>query len=69
MNFFFNIFAIHSSSRDEKRCQISVRLFPYFEALYTNSVYAIPTSQGRNQPLYERQMTKSGRNRVKEAIK
>ena len=25
----------------------------------------IPTSQGRNQPLYERHMTKSGRNRVK----
>ena len=25
----------------------------------------IPTSQGRNQPLYERHVTKSGRNRVK----
>ena len=25
----------------------------------------IPTGQGRNQPLYERHMTKSGRNRVK----
>ena len=24
----------------------------------------IPTSQGRNQPLYERHVTKSGRNRV-----
>ena len=35
---FFDIFAIHSSSRHEKRCQLSLRLFPYFEALYTNSV-------------------------------
>ena len=26
----------------------------------------IPTGQGRNQPLYERHVTKSGRNRVKE---
>ena len=25
----------------------------------------IPTRQGRNQPLYERHVTKSGRNRVK----
>ena len=25
----------------------------------------IPTGQGRNQPLYERHLTKSGRNRVK----
>jgi hypothetical protein len=25
----------------------------------------IPTGQGRNQPLYERHMTKSGRNRGK----
>ena len=25
-----------------------------------------PTGQGRNQPLYERHMTKSGRNRVKD---
>ena len=25
----------------------------------------IPTGQGRNQPLYERHMTKSGRNKVK----
>ena len=25
----------------------------------------IPTGQGRNQPLYERQVTKSGRNMVK----
>ena len=25
----------------------------------------IPTNQGRNQPLYERHVTKSGRNRVK----
>ena len=29
------------------------------------SVNPIPTSQGRNQPLYERQVTKFGRNRVK----
>ena len=28
--FFFDIFAIHSSSRHEKRCQISVRLFSLF---------------------------------------
>ena len=28
----------------------------------------IPTSQGQNQPLYERHMTKSGRNRVKPSI-
>ena len=25
----------------------------------------VPTGQGRNQPLYEHHMTKSGRNRVK----
>jgi hypothetical protein len=28
----------------------------------------IPTSQGRNQPLYERHVTKSGRNRVKTVV-
>ena len=28
----------------------------------------IPTSQGRNQPLYERHVTKSGRSRVKEVF-
>ena len=28
----------------------------------------IPTSQGRNQPLYERHVTKSGRNRVKKVL-
>ena len=32
------------------------------ELFYINP---IPTSQGRNQPLYERHVTKSGRNRVK----
>ena len=36
--FFFDIFAIHLSRRNEKRCQMSLRLFPYFEALYSNSV-------------------------------
>ena len=35
--FFLYIFAIHSSSRHKKRCQMSLRLFPYFDALYTNS--------------------------------
>ena len=30
-----------------------------------SSLNPIPTSQGRNQPLYERHVTKSGRNRVK----
>ena len=33
--FFFDIFAIHSSSRHEKRCQISVRLF----SLFPGSIY------------------------------
>ena len=33
--FFFDIFAIHSSSRHEKRCQISVRLF----SLFRGSIY------------------------------
>ena len=28
-------------------------------------INSIPTGQGRNQPLYERHVTKSGRNRVK----
>ena len=28
----------------------------------------IPTSQGRNQPLYERHVTKSGRNRVNKGM-
>ena len=32
---FFDIFAIHSSSRHEKRCQISVRLF----SLFRGSIY------------------------------
>ena len=30
-----------------------------------NGFNPIPTSQGRNQPLYERHLTKSCRNRVK----
>ena len=30
-NFFFDIFAIHSSSRHEKRCQMSLRLFSLFQ--------------------------------------
>ena len=34
-NFFFNIFAIHSSSRHEKCCQMSVRLF----SLFRGSIY------------------------------
>ena len=38
----YDIFAIHSSSRHEKRCQIR-DFFPYFEALYTNS--AIPIQE------------------------
>ena len=29
------------------------------------SVNPIPTGHGRNQPIYERHMTKSGRNRIK----
>ena len=33
------------------------------------SHFPIPNSQGRNQPLYERHMTKSGRNRVNQGIK
>ena len=33
--FFFDIFAIHSSSRREKRCQMSVRLF----SLFRGSIY------------------------------
>ena len=37
-----------------------------FSCLFlTASLNPIPTSQGPNQPLYERQMTKSGWNRVK----
>ena len=36
-NFFFYIFAIHSSSRHEKHCQMFIRLFAYFNALKTNS--------------------------------
>ena len=30
-NFFFDIFAIHSSNRHEKHCQMSVRLFSLFQ--------------------------------------
>ena len=33
--FFFDIFATHSSSRNEKRCQMSVRLF----SLFPGSIY------------------------------
>ena len=33
--FFFDIFAIHSSSRHEKRCQMSLRLF----SLFRGSIY------------------------------
>ena len=32
----------------------------------TKAFNPIPTGQGRNQPLYEHHVTKSGRNRVKE---
>ena len=31
-----------------------------------SSLNPIPTGHGRNQPIYERHVTKSGRNRVKE---
>ena len=31
MKFFFYIFAIHSSSRHEKRCQMRLRLFSLFQ--------------------------------------
>ena len=34
-NFFFDIFAIHSSSRHEKRCQMSLRFF----SLFRGSIY------------------------------
>ena len=33
------------------------------------AVNPIPTSHGRNQPIYERHVTKSGRNRVKDPIR
>ena len=37
-----------------------------FNTQYTGVILnPIPTSQGRNQPLYERHVTKAGRNRVK----
>ena len=44
---FFDIFGIHSSSRHEKRCQMSVRLFPYFKALETNSEETNLTKTGK----------------------
>ena len=34
----------------------------------TDIVNPIPTGHGRNQPIYERHVTKSGRNRVKDSI-
>ena len=37
----------------------------FYEDKMQNEVNPIPTCQGRNQPLYEHHMTKSGRNRVK----
>ena len=39
----------------------TVELYGFISAHVLNP---IPTSQGRNQPLYERHVTKSGRNRV-----
>ena len=41
----------------------TVELYGFISAHVLNP---IPTSQGRNQPLYERHMTKSSRNRVNE---
>ena len=38
------------------------------EQLHLHSVNPIPTGTGWNQPLYERHVTKSGRNRVKQQI-
>ena len=37
----------------------------FTETLTLHSVNPIPTGHGRNQPIYERHVTKSGRNRVK----
>ena len=34
----------------------------------SHSFNPIPTGQGRNQPLYERHVTKSGRNRVNKDV-
>ena len=42
-NFFFDIFAIHSSSRHEKRCQISVRLFSLFRGSIDQQCHALVT--------------------------
>ena len=39
-------------------------LDPIFEQYYL-CINPIPTGHGRNQPIYERHVTKSGRNRVK----
>ena len=37
---FLHIFAIHSSSRHEKRCQMLETLFGYFNALKTHGDYS-----------------------------
>ena len=40
----------------------------FYEDKMQNEVNPIPTCQGRNQPLYERHVTKSGKNRVKRIL-
>jgi hypothetical protein len=50
--FFFDIFAIHSSSRHEKCCQMSVRLFSLFQgSIYQQWGVKAPIAPVLNTPL------------------
>ena len=65
---YFNDFDIdNSSSIEMKSYSYEVVQTLKKEQFSTMDIFVnpIPTSQGQNQPLYERHVTKSGRNRVK----
>ena len=44
---------------------VKVNIYVNIYVDFSSFVNPIPTSQGQNQPLYERHMTKSSQNRVK----
>ena len=61
--FFFDIFAIHSSSRHEKRCQVSVRLFSLFRgSIYQQLLYRVKLYKSKPDQHYDYDVPKDIQN-------
>ena len=56
---------VKSESTERKTGEVKPSGMNILSLICWYRVNPIPTSQGRNQPLYERHVTKSGRNRAK----